>query len=279
MMQNFISTISLLILGASSTSEPNSTITAAPYINLFANLDEQNDVGWCLDLKGFGASIEFIDMQTHSCKDTGDDVNFAIGDGRVWGAGASEGRCLRARSAEAGSMVDVPLCNATDPLQDITYCADGTLRLNATHLCLAAGNESRSAGPKWMARDLNFEECDETPTELKTWAYLAVNSAERVVGGDDECDGESISTTSATMDISTTEMTMKGTNETIDETYSTTMDMSTTEMTMEGTDETSDETESTTEEPVDDDQPGQSGGFRFAMGVGWFFVAAASCCV
>lgn len=184
-------TLLLLALGGCSAIEPRSTQTAAPYINLFDNLDERNDVGYCLDLKGWGDSVEFVDVQLHSCKDTGDDVNFAIGEGsdgrRVMGAGDADGHCLRAQSATAGSGVDAPVCDARDPLQEIAYCTDGTLRLNAGELCLVAADVSENAGPVWMMRSLTFENCDDTPDDLKTWAYRAVGSTKRIVAGTERC--------------------------------------------------------------------------------------------
>jgi len=179
----------VLGLGASSADYPEATITAAPYINLVDNLDEARDVGWCLDLKGFRATQEFIDMQTHSCKDVGNDVNFFVGPGRrVYGAGAAADRCVTAREEKAGSAVDAPICDTSDPLQELLYCTDGTIRLGSSSLCLVAGVEIRDAN-KWEARDLTFEECDDWPEPLKTWAYLALLSTERVFGGDEECGG------------------------------------------------------------------------------------------
>ena len=55
---------------------PTSTKTPPPYISLTDNLNEPKNVGWCLDLQGWGKSIKFTDMQVHSCKDSGGDVNF-----------------------------------------------------------------------------------------------------------------------------------------------------------------------------------------------------------
>ena len=70
-----------------------------PYVRLTDNLDEQDDLGFCIDMEGWGPTVEFEDLQTHSCKpnDTADE-SFSIEDGAIVGYGDATGRCLEVQS-------------------------------------------------------------------------------------------------------------------------------------------------------------------------------------
>ena len=64
-------------------------------------MGEPGGLGFGLDLKGFQASVEFVDMQTHSLKPSGaTDMHFLYMDGMIRGFGDAEGRCLAARVIE-----------------------------------------------------------------------------------------------------------------------------------------------------------------------------------
>ena len=152
-----------------------------PYLRLKDNLDEPKQLGFCIDLKGWNP-VSFTDAQAHSCKPSsgsaggGTDEEFVPRDGAVAGRADASGRCLQAQSAAAGAGLDVPTCDAAQPLQKFTWVGDnstGTLVLGdnpppAPALCLAAGATLRQANSYW-ARGLELQPCATAPKELITW--------------------------------------------------------------------------------------------------------------
>jgi hypothetical protein len=145
-----------------------------PYLRIDDNLEEPENVGFCIDLKGWNP-VRFEDAQAHSCKPTdgraggGTDEEFEPRGGAIAGRADAAGRCLQAKSVTAGSGVDVPLCNGTEPLQHFSWRATtGMLSLEATTLCLGVGASLRAANSFW-ARDLVLAECGTTDAKYITW--------------------------------------------------------------------------------------------------------------
>ena len=67
--------LSLAIFGAPALAEPPKVQTPAPVIYLADNLDEQDNLGWCIDTLG----RNFIErLQAYSCKPQGGDVQFSF---------------------------------------------------------------------------------------------------------------------------------------------------------------------------------------------------------
>ena len=163
---------------------PTSTKTPPPYISLTDNLNEPKNVGWCLDLQGWGKSIKFTDMQVHSCKDSGGDVNFFPANGMIKGAADADSHCVKVQKAETGAGLDAPTCDTSDPLQKFVYCTDGTIRTNE-NLCLVAGETIHKAG-SWSARDLAIEDCEKATESLRQWSYTEIGG-NRVDHGTHNC--------------------------------------------------------------------------------------------
>ena len=73
--------LSLLVLvAASAIAAPPELQTPEPVIYLADNIDEQDALGWCIDTLGRGWSEQ---LQTHSCKPQGGDVQFAYDSDRM----------------------------------------------------------------------------------------------------------------------------------------------------------------------------------------------------
>ena len=97
------------------------TATPNPKMMLQDNLSEPEGYGFCLDLKGWGESTKFTDVQLHSCKPDGTRSQ----DGGVWGSeqqffpennkvvgyNDGNGRCLQAKTSSVGSEFDAGICS------------------------------------------------------------------------------------------------------------------------------------------------------------------------
>ena len=146
-----------------------------PYLRLDDNLEEPSGYGFCIDLRGWNPPT-FVNAQAHSCKPSdgraggGTDEEFVPRDGAVVGRADADGRCLQAKSATSGAGLDVPSCDAAEPLQSFAWDASaGTLTLGGGGgLCLAAGATLRQANSYW-ARDLMLADCAATDAALITW--------------------------------------------------------------------------------------------------------------
>ena len=73
-----------------------------PYMRLKDDLEEANDLGFCIDLRGFGpilkGRVRFKDVQLHSCKTTKIhyDQQFHLDNetSQIKALGSADGRCL-----------------------------------------------------------------------------------------------------------------------------------------------------------------------------------------
>jgi len=159
----------LLLVTVSAIAAPPELQTPEPVIYLADNIDEQEQLGWCIDTLGRGWSEQ---LQTHSCKPQGGDVQFAYdSEARRIMSVEFPGKCATFNeSASAGVSFDLLDCSATSAVQSFIYDAE-TLEFTPEFdrsLCLAAGTESRTAGP-FMARDLVLAPCASTDGALKQW--------------------------------------------------------------------------------------------------------------
>jgi len=166
--------------------------TVKPNIFLAENLDESQQLGYCIDISGFKASINCGATQVHSCKTQGDDTQFkydaaakAIKAVNYDGScSAGSGGCLSVlTSVAAGSKLQVTTCDGS-ALQTFVYGSSGEFVVGGggSTLCLVAGAASRPAG-KFMARDLTLAACSSTDKTLKTWTVIDA-SGSKVIGGD-----------------------------------------------------------------------------------------------
>jgi len=143
--------------------------TPAPVIYLADNIDEKDELGWCIDTLGRGWSEQ---LQTHSCKPQGGDVQFSYNkETRQIASVEFPGKCATLHeTAAAGVSFDLLDCSSTSAAQLFIYNAE-TLEFmpeGDRSLCIAAGAESRSAGP-FMSRDLELAPCASTDAKLKQW--------------------------------------------------------------------------------------------------------------
>ena len=143
--------------------------TPGPVIYLADNIDEKDALGWCIDTLGRGWSEQ---LQTHSCKPQGGDVQFSYNEesGQIVSV-EFPGKCATLNQpAAVGVSFDLLDC-ASDSNEQLFSYNDQTLEFmpeGDQSLCVAAGAESRTAGP-FMARDLVLSPCDSTEASLKQW--------------------------------------------------------------------------------------------------------------
>ncbi len=142
--------------------------TPAPVIHLAENLDEKDGLGWCIDTLGRGFASN---LQVHSCKPQGGDVQFAFepGTGAIRSV-AYPDYCATRRPDGKPTAFGLVACDAGNPAQRFAHDArSGALSpVGAPALCLAAGAASRSAGP-FMSRDLVLSDCAQTDPALHRW--------------------------------------------------------------------------------------------------------------
>jgi len=168
-----ISWLSAFLLSSLVTLSANAATpelqTPAPVIYLADNIDEKDELGWCIDTLGRGWSEQ---LQTHSCKPQGGDVQFSYNkETRQIASVEFPGKCATLHeTAAAGVSFDLLDCSSTSAAQLFIYNAE-TLEFmpEGDHdLCIAAGAESRSAGP-FMSRNLELAPCAATDASLKQW--------------------------------------------------------------------------------------------------------------
>lgn len=153
----------------SANAAPPELQTPEPVIYLADNLDEQDNLGWCIDTLGRGWSEQ---LQTHSCKPQGGDVQFSyIKETRQIASVEFPGKCATLHeAAAAGVSFDLLDCSSTSAEQLFTYNAvTSEFMPEGDHsLCIAAGAGSQSAGP-FMSRVLELAPCASTDAKLKQW--------------------------------------------------------------------------------------------------------------
>jgi len=168
-----VSWLSALLLSSLVTLSANAATpelkTPAPVIYLADNLDEKDELGWCIDTLGRGWSEQ---LQTHSCKPQGGDVQFSYNkETRQIMSVEFPGKCATLHeAAAAGVSFDLLDCSSTSADQLFIYNAE-TLEFipeGDRSLCIAAGAESRTAGP-FMSRNLELAPCASTDARFKQW--------------------------------------------------------------------------------------------------------------
>ncbi len=161
----------LLLLCApfSAYAAPPDLQTPAPVIFLVDNLDEQDNLGFCIDTVGRGFAEK---LHTHSCKPRGGDVQFDYdrASRRIVSA-TYAGKCATLQApAAAGVSLGLLDCSEASAGQIFDY--DGAaleFRPGADRsLCLVAGAQSRTAGP-FMARSLGLAPCSATDAKYRQW--------------------------------------------------------------------------------------------------------------
>lgn len=160
-----------LLLGFASAlvnAAPPELQTPSPVIHLADNLDEQDNLGWCIDTLGRGFSEQ---LQTHSCKPQGGDVQFSYNQetGQIMSVEFA-GKCaMLNQPAAAGVSFDLLDCSDSAQ-QQFVYNASSLEIMPAADqsLCITAGAGSQSAGP-FMSRALQLAPCASTDAIFKQW--------------------------------------------------------------------------------------------------------------
>ena len=148
---------------------PPALQTPAPVIYLADNLDEQDDLGFCIDTvgRGFGEKLH-----AHSCKPRGGDVQFSYDEAsrRIVSA-TYAGKCATLTAPAApGVSLGLVDCSDDSPEQRFDYDRK-TLEFRPAGgeaLCLAVGSASRTAGP-FMSRSLELAPCGATDARYRQW--------------------------------------------------------------------------------------------------------------
>ena len=143
--------------------------TPAPVIYLADNLDEEANLGWCIDTvgRGFGEQIH-----AHSCKPTGGDVQFDFNTqtGNIESV-AFTGKCLTLVD-KADPTVPLGLQDCVADLESQRFIFNvESKQLHPSQdesLCLAVAPSSRKAGP-FMSRDLVIADCNDTDPKYLQW--------------------------------------------------------------------------------------------------------------
>jgi hypothetical protein len=146
--------------------------TPSPVIHLADNLDEQDQLGYCIDTRGRGFNEE---LHAHSCKARGGDVQFSYNKETLQICSVEfVGYCIEMLGgASKGMSLKLGESNTSSSDQKFTYNEDSgefVPEENLT-LCLAVGETSRAAG-NYMSRSLTLELSSETDVKLKQWVIL-----------------------------------------------------------------------------------------------------------
>ena len=153
-------------------SNPPILQTPSPVIYLADNLDEKDQLGYCIDTRGRGFNEE---LHAHSCKPRGGDVQFSYNKETLQICSVEFiGYCIEMTGgASKGMSLRLVKSNTSSSDQKFIYNEDSgefVPEENLT-LCLAVGETSRAAGI-YMARSLTLELSSETDVKLKQWVIL-----------------------------------------------------------------------------------------------------------
>lgn len=144
--------------------------TPSPVIFLSDNLDEPDNLGWCIDTLGRGYAEN---LQAHSCKPQGGDVQFGYDSvSKTIYSVAFEGKCMSQNPEGKDIVFGLVDCDTSSPnLQfDYNQTTGYIMPVNDSELCVAVGADYRSAGP-FSSRDLLFLPCAETDPIRIQWTF------------------------------------------------------------------------------------------------------------
>lgn len=138
-------------------------------IHLADNLNEEANLGWCIDTEGRGLSDQ---LHAHSCKPTGDDVLFGYvaESGRIQ-SGTYADMCMAYNAPEnAENPFGLVTCDDADPAQGFAYDLPSMeMRLAADPAqCVTVSATIDDAGP-FQSRDLLLAACEDLEPSFKQW--------------------------------------------------------------------------------------------------------------
>ncbi|MFT2097882.1 ricin-type beta-trefoil lectin domain protein [Marinomonas sp. 2405UD66-6] len=158
--------ILILVSGIATAGAPNLQ-TPNPVIYLADNLDEKDNLGWCIDTLGRGFSEN---LQTHSCKPTGGDVQFSFEeDTGLIRSVAYPDYCMQYNGG-SNPVFGLVTCEASKSTQAFSYNSESMTisPANNAEQCVSVGQASKSAGP-FMSRTLELTACAETDPLYRKW--------------------------------------------------------------------------------------------------------------
>ncbi|MEO9273237.1 ricin-type beta-trefoil lectin domain protein [Marinomonas sp. 5E14-1] len=148
----------------------------SPIIYLADNLDEDQQLGWCIDTVGAGFNEK---MHAHSCKTEtenktdprANDIKFAYND--VTGQIESkifENKCMDfSEPTSKKTPFGLLDCSSSETQKFSFDEMKGQISLSSDPLlCVAVAQTSKKAGP-FMSRDLITEKCDAVDSVYLTW--------------------------------------------------------------------------------------------------------------
>ena len=174
-----------------------------PSISISDNLDEPDGNGFCIDITGFGSSLDCSTrLQAHSCKSQGSDTQFMYheetktirsvyynADCTAASSSGGGNGCIYAMSLEVGGNLGITECDNDELIGsdiatfDITENNQIQLTMASTAtgmlLCLAVDEELRQANSFW-ARDLHLVDCSNdgnTDAKYTTWTIKAADGS------------------------------------------------------------------------------------------------------
>ena len=161
-----VSLLALLVPFTANAGMPD-VQTPTPVIYLADNLDEQENLGWCIDTigRGFGETL-----QAHSCKPQGGDVQFTTNAAGQIASVAFDGKCLEIVDP-SNAAVPFGLLDCADKPSQLFVFDPATSEFHPRSdpsLCISVATTSRSAGP-FMSRDLKLEPCAAVEPQFKQW--------------------------------------------------------------------------------------------------------------
>lgn len=160
-----------LALAASASAGPPDIKTEGAMIYLADNLDEADNLGWCIDTigRGFGETLH-----AHSCKPQGGDVQFSYDvQSRQIRSVTFSGKCMTLMNPGHQSVPFGLLdCVAENSAQQFSFDTEtGKITPAGTEgQCVVVGETSRSAGP-FMSRDLTLADCETVQSEYAVWRH------------------------------------------------------------------------------------------------------------
>lgn len=160
-------------LPEASVAEAPQVQSPSPVIYLADNLDEKDQLGWCIDTQGRGFSEV---LHAHSCKPSGGDTQFHFdtNTGQIRSV-AFANKCMTLSDPDNPTLPFGLLdCEPELSSQQFSYDAQ-SLELRVAERdsqCIVVGAASRSAGP-FMSRELTLANCADAADELKQWIVKA----------------------------------------------------------------------------------------------------------
>ena len=140
-----------------------------PVIYLADNLNEKENLGWCIDTEGKGQGDQ---LQAHSCKPAGDDTQYSydITTSTIRSVNY-DNQCMSFNDPENAvnpfGLVD---CVDGDPKQQFAYDADNMeIRIgDDPSQCVTVAETIIEAGP-YQSRDLIVASCQDLGASFKQW--------------------------------------------------------------------------------------------------------------